>query len=432
MVGMRAFTRSLPIPIFFAMSSLVFAQSQASTPQAAYVDASHSTLRLEVDGKQYLVDVAAGTVRPEGGGAPTSSTPGATVFAENCARCHGTDGRGIGSTGTPNFTDHALQAQLTDQQIAATIRNGKSGRMPAFGGQLNNDQITALTAQIRAFGGSSSGSAGTQSASASEQGIYQPGDDVLFTLPTGRPVDKHAVIVNFSHRFAYDSAVSGSARGAELFGLDNFSLSSFGIRYGVTDKLSVDVWRSPSFIGRPIQLMAAYNILDEHHAAPFNFTFRASIEGQDNFRKNYTENLEAVFSRSLTSRAQFYFVPTASFNDRRLVQGGLLSDEIPDLPGINAFSLGFGIAVDIRPTVALIAEVIPTVVNGTELGIHRPPFSFAIQKKIYRHAFTFGFTTSPGTTVSERAGTNATFLNQPGADTPGGLFLGFDLTRRIF
>ena len=57
--------------------------------------------------------------------------------------------------------------------------------------------------------------------------------------------------------------------------------------------------------------------------------------------------LEAIFSRSLTSHAQLYFVPTASFNDRRLVQGGLRSDEIPGLPGINAFSLATGLAVDI-------------------------------------------------------------------------------------
>jgi mono/diheme cytochrome c family protein len=425
---------------FFALSFLAFAQGPAPAqnpllaPQASYLDASHSTLRLEVDGKAYLVDVAAGTVRPTGASAQPSAgsvgQPGADLFAQRCSGCHGTDGRGITSAGTPNFTSRDLQAKLTDQQIAATIRNGKSGRMPAFGGELSDEQISALTAQVRSFASSSSAGAGP--AIAAESGIYQPGDDVLFTLPTGRPVDEHAVIVNFSHRFAYDSAVSGPGRGAELFGLDNFALSSFGIRYGVTDRLSVDVWRSPSFIDRPIQLMAAYNVLDEHHEDPFNFTFRVSIEGQDNFRKNYTENLEAIFSRSLTSRAQIYFVPTASFNDRRLVQGSLVSDQILDEPGINAFSVGVGLAVDIRPTVALIAEVIPTVANATELGIHRPPFSFAIQKKIYRHAFTFGFTTSPGTTVSQRAGTNATFLNEPGADTPGGLFLGFDLTRRIY
>ncbi len=427
----------LLFPALFAFALFAFAQDSQTLPQASYVDASHTTLRLEVDGKPYFVDVAAGTVRPA-----TADAPAAELFVQRCSGCHGTNGRGISSAGTPNFTNPALQSQLTDQQIAGAIRNGKSERMPAFGKELNYEQISGLTAYVRSFGASSGASSGKTSSSppkasavpeiAASSGIYQPGDDQVFTLPTGRPVDEHAVIVNFTHRFAYDSAVTGQGRGGELFGLDNFALSSFGVRYGVTDKLSVDVWRSPSFIGRPIQLMAAYNVFDEHHEDPFNLTLRVSIEGQNNFRKNYTENLEVIVSRSLTSRAQIYFVPTASFNDRRLVQGSLESNQILDEPGVNAFSLGAGLAVDIRPTVALIAEVIPTVLGGTELGIHRPPFSFAIQKKIYRHAFTFGFTTSPGTTVSQRAGTNATFLNSPSADTPSGLFLGFDLTRRIY
>jgi hypothetical protein len=156
-----------------------------------------------------------------------------------------------------------------------------------------------------------------------------------------------------------------------------------------------------------------------------------SVEGQNNFRKNYTENIEAIFSRSLTRRAQLYAVPTISFNDRRVVQGSLLSDQIPDLPGVNAFSLGVGGAFDIRPTVALVAEVIPTLVGGRDLGIHRPAFSYGIQKKIFRHAFTFGVTNSPGTTVSQRAGTDATFLGKPSADTPRQMFFGFDLTRQI-
>jgi len=417
------------LPALFACTLFAFAQDSQTIPQASYVDASHTTLRLEVDGKPYFVDVAAGTVRPAG-----AEAPAAQLFAQRCSGCHG-DGHGISTAGTPNFTSPAVQSKLTDQQISSTIRNGKSERMPAFGKELNDQQISALTAYVRSFGAASGGSSSKAPVApeiATAPGIYQQGDDQLFSLPSGRAVDKHAVIVNFSHRFAYDSAVSGPARGAQLFGLDDVSLSSFGIRYGVTDKLSVDVWRSPSFIDRPIQLMAAYNIMDEHHEDPFNLTFRVSIEGQDNFRKNYTENLEAIVSRSLTSRAQIYFVPTASFNDRRLVEGSLVSNQILDEPGINAFSVGVGLAVDIRPTVALIAEVIPTVVGGIDLGIHRPPFSFAIQKKIYRHAFTFGFTTSPGTTVSQRAGTNATFLNSPSADTPGGLFLGFDLTRRIY
>jgi hypothetical protein len=125
-------------------------------------------------------------------------------------------------------------------------------------------------------------------------------------------------------------------------------------------------------------------------------------------------------------------VPTFSFNARPLVQAtGFLSSDIPDMPGINTFSIGVGAAYDIRPTVALVTEVIPTLLNADELGIHRPAYSFGIQKKIFRHAFTLGLTTSPGVTVSQRAGTRAEFLGQPPADTPGGLFFGFDLTRQI-
>jgi hypothetical protein len=90
--------------------------------------------------------------------------------------------------------------------------------------------------------------------------------------------------------------------------------------------------------------MADYNIFEEREEDPFNLMVRVSIEGQDNFRKNYTENIELILSRSITHR---------------------------------------------------------------------------------------GLTNSPGTTVSQRASTVASFLNQPSADTFSHLFIGFDLTRQI-
>jgi hypothetical protein len=100
-------------------------------------------------------------------------------------------------------------------------------------------------------------------------------------------------------------------------------------------------------------------------------------------------------------------------------------------PCENTFSIGVGAAIDIRPTVALVGEVIPTAVNGTELGIHRVPFSLGIQKKIYHHAFTFGLTTAPGTTVSQRIATRAIFLRSPDSDLPSDMFVGFDISRRF-
>ena len=398
-----------------------------------------STLILERDGKRYQVDVATKTVQEIGPGAEPAAAPAAALFQQNCAVCHGPGGKGVAAVHTPDFTDPAFQRSLSDHDIGDAIRNGKGGgRMPAWSGRLTDTQIAGLSTYIRSFAGGG-GAAGASSSSGQPQEslgksstIYEPGDDLLFSLPTGRAVDEHGLYVNFTHRFPYDAAFTGPGRGGELFGLDNFALASLGLRYGVTDKLSVSIYRSPTELGRPIQLMAAYNILDEHHEDPLNMTVRVSIEGQNNFRKNYTQNIEGIFSRSITSRAQFYVVPTFSFDARPLAQpSGFLSSDIPDLPGVNTFSIGVGAAYDIRPTVALVAEVIPTLLNAGELGIHRPAYSFGIQKRLFRHAFTLGLTTSPGTTVSQRAGTRAEFLGEPSADTPGGLFFGFDLTRQI-
>jgi mono/diheme cytochrome c family protein len=394
---------------------------------------------LERNGKRYIIDVATRSIRevPSQSSQPVELTTNpadlaaaATLFRGKCASCHGVGGHGIAGLGTPDFTNPSIQRGLSDADIITTIHNGKGG-MPAWSGKISDPEIASLARYIRSLGSG----AVTQQASAAagpaqkKPSVYTPGDDVVFTLPTGRPIDRHGVYVNFTHRFAYDPAVTGRGRGQVLFGLDGFAIPSLGLTYGITDKWSASVSRSPTAIGRPIQLMTAYNFLDEHHDAPFNLTARVSIEGQDNFQKNYTENLEAIVSRSITSRAQVYFVPTMSFNARALLQGGFY--QILDTPGVNTFSLGFGLSVDVRPSIALVAEIIPTFYNARELGIHRPVFSFGIQKKLYRHAFTFGVTTGPGTTVSQRAGSRASFLGQPGTDTLSNLFLGFDLTRQI-
>ncbi len=416
----------------------------------SFPNGAQSSFVLVRDGRQYLIDVSAKTISEihttaaEGPlAAPTGEMAAArSLFSKNCAACHGADGKGIKSVGTPNFTDPNFGRNVSAETIKLVIQRGKGNIMPAWSGRLTDQQISSLVTYIRSLAPDTAASGtnlatNTGAPAVPEQApqkpdIYQPGDDVLISLPTAKPTDRHGIYVNFAHRFPYSPAFSGPAEGAQLFGLDNVAIPSFGFRYGVTDNLSVSVFRAPSLINRPIQLMAGYNILEERKGDGLNFMVRVSIEGQDNFRKNYTENIEGIIARSITSKAQLYLVPAVSFNDRRLEQpSGFLSSQIPDVPGVNAFSLGTGLAIDIRPSVALLAEVIPTLVNARELGIHRPVFSFGVQKKIWRHSFTLGLTTSPGTTVSQRAGTRAQFLNDPSADTLGGLVLGFDLTRQI-
>lgn len=174
-------------------------------------------------------------------------------------------------------------------------------------------------------------------------GVYEPGDDFVFSLPTGRRLNRHGFYINFNHRFAFNPAFEGKARGHVLLGLDDFSISSFGFRYGVTKDLSVGVYRSPSVIGRPIQFTAGYHLLDEHDGGPFNAEVRVSVEGQNDFSKNFTGDFEGIFSRSLTGRAQIYIVPTFSVQNRPLVPPQrVIEDPWPNLPGFNTFALGVG------------------------------------------------------------------------------------------
>jgi mono/diheme cytochrome c family protein len=402
------------------------ADELARSLNVSFSPGSSSVLYLERDGKRYEIDVATRSIREASQSESTPPASGSALFQANCSGCHGADGKGISSVGTPDFTNSSLHSTLNTDHIEDTVRRGKNGRMPAFAGRLSDDQIGEIATWVNNLSASPA-----NNGAAPREGVYQPGDDVLFTLPTGRPTDRHGVYINFTHRFPFDSAFQGLRSGSELFGLDDFALPSISVRYGFTDKLFGSILRSPSFIGRPIQMLLGYTLLEERHGDPFNLTVRVSMEGQNNFRKNYTENIEALFSRSITRHAQFYVVPTVSFDDRRLVQGSLISSGIPDIPGVNAFSIGVGLAIDIFPTVALVAEVIPTLVNGPELGIHRPAMSYGIQKKIFRHSFTFGVSNSPGVTVSQRAGTDASYLGDPSGDTFKNMFVGFDLTRQI-
>lgn len=292
-------------------------------------------------------------------------------------------------------------------------------------------------------------SATANPAAEEKAGVYKPGDQRLVTLPTGLRVRKHDVWVDFSHRFAYTPPFEGKARGRLLGGLDGFAIAAFGFQYGVTDRFSLAIYRAPALFDSTLELRAAYRLADENDGKPFNATFRFSVDGQNDFQRNFTTNFELLLSKSVTSRAQLYLVPTGSIHNRPATAITSALEEAPPYqpcaqplatgvqPSLNVrpcadtFSLGAGFAIDVRPTVALVGEINPTLLNGRDIGIHRPAYSFGVEKKIFRHAFTFALTNAPGTTVAQRSGTRAIFLQDPHADTPSGLMIGFNLSRQL-
>lgn len=78
---------------------------------------------------------------------------GKKMFADNCAVCHGEDGKGNRELGAPNLTDKIWLYGSDKQTIVAGVQNGRGGVMPNWGGRLPEPTIKALTVYVHTLGG---------------------------------------------------------------------------------------------------------------------------------------------------------------------------------------------------------------------------------------------------------------------------------------
>lgn len=87
---------------------------------------------------------------------------GRTIYAENCAACHGSDGRGEPAREAalpvlpPDFTDCSFATPEPDTDWLATVHEGGPARgfdrrMPAFGEELDDADIVAVVSYLRRF-----------------------------------------------------------------------------------------------------------------------------------------------------------------------------------------------------------------------------------------------------------------------------------------
>ncbi|MBW8285673.1 MAG: cytochrome-c oxidase, cbb3-type subunit III [Rhizobium sp.] len=79
--------------------------------------------------------------------------PGKTVFAENCASCHGEDAKGGRDFGAPNLAD-AIWLRVGDEAgIAQQVAGPKHGVMPAWGARLGDATVKQLAVYVHSLGG---------------------------------------------------------------------------------------------------------------------------------------------------------------------------------------------------------------------------------------------------------------------------------------
>ena len=73
------------------------------------------------------------------------------IFEYECQKCHERDGKGTKrgkKLGVPDFTDAEWQTSVTDEQLIASITNGKK-KMPKQGDKLSPEEIKALVRYVR-------------------------------------------------------------------------------------------------------------------------------------------------------------------------------------------------------------------------------------------------------------------------------------------
>ena len=92
----------------------------------------------EMDGNALIADAEAREI-------------GGRLFANNCAMCHGSDGRG--ARGFPNLADNAWLWGDSYDTVLTSISKGRVGAMPPLGAALGEDGVREVVAYVQQLSG---------------------------------------------------------------------------------------------------------------------------------------------------------------------------------------------------------------------------------------------------------------------------------------
>jgi mono/diheme cytochrome c family protein len=115
-----------------------------------------SCLLIAIAGLSWLVAgcASSNTLAMQQANYPKAKVDAPGLFTENCATCHGRDGRARTFhgwlVGAQNFTGTRWQTNTSDAEIIRAIQTGPE-LMPAFQKKLSAAEIEALAAYVRTF-----------------------------------------------------------------------------------------------------------------------------------------------------------------------------------------------------------------------------------------------------------------------------------------
>jgi hypothetical protein len=234
-------------------------------------------------------------------------------------------------------------------------------------------------------------------------------DFMVVTLPTTLRLPRFKSAFRVTHRFGRPLGNGDLGNLLEdFFGLDSGAQIGLEYRFGLMRGLQAGIHRTSD---RTIEFFTQYNLLQQSASRPVGVGILASVDGTNNFRDSYSPAIGAVVSRELGRSGALYFEPIWVNNSNPLPSA--LSDDNDTL------MLGVGARIRVRPTVYVVAEVIPRV--GFEPGVHHG--TFGIEKRAGGHSFQLDFSNGFGTTMGQLA---------RGGTSNDDWYLGFHISRKFF
>jgi hypothetical protein len=247
----------------------------------------------------------------------------------------------------------------------------------------------------------------------------------IVNLPNGKPLRRGEWDFFVGHRFTQDIDAAGLGG---LFGFDSSAVMAFGVKAGVTNRLSLGFMRSN--LDKTISLSSAFQISRQSAEVPLTVQLGLSVDGVQNFgacdkesnfscRRQYSPLLRATFVRTFHDRVSLLMSPLFAFRTRNddtffppeFVFGANHKDTI---------SLGLGTGIRLLPSVSLVGEFIPRLHGFRGERKDYPGVSIGLQKSTFRHTFEL--------VVSRQQAITPVQTSFQGNDT---FSIGFNIYRRL-
>jgi cytochrome c oxidase cbb3-type subunit 3 len=122
--------------------------------EQAHDSAMPAFLRDEILTREQVRDVATYVLSLSGGAAGgEAATRGAAIFKDQCAACHGPDGKGKQEFGSPDLTDAIWLYGGDAATVVESISFSRRGVMPAWEGKLDAVTLKQLAVYVHSLGG---------------------------------------------------------------------------------------------------------------------------------------------------------------------------------------------------------------------------------------------------------------------------------------